>query len=135
MRLHLLRFSLGETATLGALSVDGRFFCFVLEDRYRPPPEEKVRGQTAIPVGDYNVEVTHSPRFGVPMPLVKNVPGFEGIRIHSGNTVDQTDGCLLVGMQATAETVFQSKAAYEALMKRLEAVGGKATLRISLADV
>lgn len=84
--------------TLGRLYIDGRFECFTLEDEYRgDDPSKKVKAETAIPCGTYPLKLTHSPRFGRVLPLVENVPGFVGIRIHAGNDADDTEGCLLVG--------------------------------------
>lgn len=78
--------------------IDGKYFCETLEDPERDIEEEgKVYGKTAIPLGRYEVEVTYSPKFKRMIPLIKDVPYFEGIRIHAGNTVADTDGCPLVG--------------------------------------
>ena len=86
--------------TIGDLFLDGHLFCQTLEDKVR---EEKVYGQTAIPAGRYEVRGTYSKRFKVVMPQIMNVPGFEGIRIHSGNKPEHTEGCLLVGKEVGDE--------------------------------
>ncbi len=93
MKLKVVRKYFGA-ATAGKLYVDGRFFCYTLEDKIRPA---KIKGETAIPYGTYQVLLTHSPKFGKVVPLISDVPGFSGIRIHPGNTTADTEGCLLVG--------------------------------------
>lgn len=86
--------------TGGQMFIDGKYFCETLEDPERDIEEEgKVYGKTAIPLGRYEVEVTYSPKFKRMMPLIKDVPYFDGIRIHAGNTVADTDGCPLVGTE------------------------------------
>jgi len=97
MKLELTRFEFGPDYTIGKLSVDGVYQCFTLEDVVRPDGEAKVYGKTAIPVGIYEVKMTESRKYKRIMPQIMNVPGFEGIRIHSGNTADDTEGCLIVG--------------------------------------
>lgn len=89
--------------TAGRLFIDGRFLMYTLEDQVReqagvPVAEWKIKGETAIPVGRYRVILTRSPRFQRVLPLLLNVPGYSGIRIHSGNKAAHTDGCILVGM-------------------------------------
>jgi len=96
MILVLVRGRRVGNATLGQLVIDGKFFCHTLEDVVRPV---KIPGQTAIPAGMYDVDITYSPHFKTDLPLVKDVPGFEGIRIHAGNTDADTEGCILVGEQ------------------------------------
>lgn len=106
MKLTLIRTIRTDRYTAGELFIDGQFFCYTLEDPDRglrqTDPIEKIRkvkvpGQTAIPTGTYRVVNSMSQRFGRVMPLLKDVPGFTGVRIHSGNTTDDTHGCLLLG--------------------------------------
>lgn len=98
MELLLQRLYLKPTYTIGRLYIDGVRFCDTLEDRVRDLPREaKVPGHTAIPAGRYELIVNRSPRFKRNLPRLLNVPGFEGILIHRGNTDDDTAGCILVG--------------------------------------
>lgn len=94
--LHLLRTQALEHATLGQLFLDGAFKWYTLEDRLREG-QPKVPGETCIPAGRYEIVITKSQRFGRMLPLLLNVPGFTGIRIHPGNTDADTAGCVLVG--------------------------------------
>ena len=111
-----------EKYTTGDLLIDGAWFCRVCEDRMRDFGQ-KVPGETCIPVGRYRVEITMSVRFGCMMPLLLNVEGFAGIRIHPGNTAADTAGCLLVGMAQDAELekgrIGQSKVTFGRLMAAL----------------
>lgn len=132
MKLNLERVQLDPDATIGSLSVDGAWECWVCEDTVRAPGV-KVAGQTAIPAGIYTVDITYSPRFQQPLPLVLNVPGFDGIRIHPGNTAADTEGCLLPGQMRLAKSVGQSRAAFKALFFKLssaKARGEAITLEI-----
>lgn len=88
--------------TVGTISVDGKPYGFTLEDTVREIPGRpveawKVQNKTAIPAGTYEVHITTSARFGRQLPILLNVPGFTGIRIHPGNASKDTEGCLLVG--------------------------------------
>lgn len=94
MRLELKRIALKDTYTIGKLYANGEYVCDTLEDCVR---ETKIAGNTAIPEGEYTIYVTFSNRFQRMMPLLMNVPNFEGVRIHSGNTSEDTEGCILCG--------------------------------------
>ena len=113
MKLDLVRIQHTPTVTIGELHVDGVFHCWTCEDTVRDGP--KVYGQTAIPEGEYPVVVTYSNRFKVQMPLLQDVPGFQGIRIHPGNTAADTEGCILPGFDRLPTGVGRSRAAYEGL--------------------
>lgn len=106
--------------TLGRLAVDGRFECYTCEDVVRAPGV-KVYGKTAIPAGRYRVIVSDSPRFKRRLPLLVGVQGFEGIRIHPGNTAEDTEGCILPGLGHTADRVTQSAIAFAQLMSKIDA--------------
>jgi hypothetical protein len=133
LKLKLERTWCGAKCTIGTLTVDGVAECFTLEDVVRPAGV-KVYGETAIPAGTFNVVVTKSQRFGRDLPLVENVPGFEGIRIHPGNDAEDTDGCILVGRTKGVDFVGESRAAFNALFAKIQkalAAGEKVTLEIA----
>lgn len=109
MKLRLERSFLKAAYTVGRLEVDGAYFCDTLEDRVRDlSREKKVPGETAIPAGTYEVIVNVSPRFKRKLPRLLDVPGFEGILIHRGNTAADTAGCILVGENKVAGQVIRS---------------------------
>jgi hypothetical protein len=94
MELVVDRFSPTDTDDIGKLSVNGEFFCYTMENPDRP---EKIKGITAIPEGIYKVGRRISPHFGVMVPWILDVPNFQYVLIHWGNTVKDTEGCLIVG--------------------------------------
>ena len=118
MNFKLVRRTLTEQSTIGTLSINGVFECFTLEDRVRPV---KIHGATAIPAGIYEVAITFSDRFQRPLPLLLNVPNFAGIRIHPGNTAEDTEGCILVGTTERKDFVGNSRVAFKALFTKLDA--------------
>jgi hypothetical protein len=125
MNLRLIREPSKDGCTLGVLFVDGAFECFTLEDVIREPQGSpivstwKVAGDTAIPQGRYRIVRTKSPRFGKVLPLLENVPGFEGIRIHSANRSSETEGCLIPGRVRGHGMVMESRIAFEALDQKI----------------
>ena len=128
MKLTLTRDVFGKEWTQGKLFIDDTFLCYTLEDTDRFLEDDsgvcqdckKVYGKTAIPRGIYSVKVTDSPRFKKPLPLVEGVPGFTGVRFHAGNSHEDTDGCILVGMdRLETGTITQSQIAMGHLMKLL----------------
>ena len=142
MKLELKRKFLGEDYTIGDLYINDILFCNVLEDKVRDlnkdgdlndAGEGKVYGETAIPYGTYTVVLTYSNRFKKVMPLLENVKGFEGIRIHNGSTKQDTLGCLLVGKNTQKGMVTESKVTFAKLMKRLvDATEMKETIFITI---
>jgi hypothetical protein len=81
---------------------------------------KKRYGETAIPTGHYEVEITYSPKYKRMMPEIKDVKGFSGIRIHSGNTAKDTLGCLIVGKNTVVGMVTDSRKTYYKLFEILK---------------
>ncbi len=118
MKIVVVRDTFTENSTIGKMLIDGAFFCYTLEDKVR---DEKIKSETAIPYGTYKVIVNMSNRFQRMMPLLLNVPNFEGVRIHNGNTKDHTEGCILVGSTKSKDFIGNSKSTFNALMKKIGA--------------
>lgn len=113
MKIKVARTDFTEKSTIGNMSIDGDFVCYTLEDKVRekrnkPVAQWKIRGETAIPRGTYNVVDTFSNRFRRDMLLLQNVPGFSGIRLHAGNWAKNTEGCILVGTGKTTDMITHS---------------------------
>jgi hypothetical protein len=118
----LMRDIITTKSTVGQLFLNDKFECFTLEDVDRnleAYPERKLKKETCIPRGFYKVVLSLSPKYKRVMPEVLYVPGFSGIRIHSGNTKEDTEGCILVGKTRKEDYVGQSRLAYDALFKKL----------------
>ena len=122
MELRLERMDSGGNCTIGKLYVDEEFECYTLED---PERLVKIHGKTAIPDGRYELIISQSPRFGRELPLLLNVPNFEGVRIHPGNTAEDTEGCILVGETTNGASIGQSKVAFERLFRKLKAASAE----------
>ena len=101
---------------------NGVKICDTLEPTWRDYKggELKVPRKSAVPEGTYPVVVTKSKKFGKYLPLLVGVPGFKGVRIHSGNTVNDTEGCILVGQNLIKGKVLLSRLTLEKLMRLIE---------------
>jgi hypothetical protein len=128
MQLTLIRRPSANGATIGQLYINGKPECFICEDEVRGPAAVKVFGKTAIPAGTYPVIVNRSERFSrlkgseVQLPLLIGVPGFEGVRIHPGNTAADTEGCLLPGLTIGPDkaSVQSSRIAFGLLFTKIQ---------------
>lgn len=139
MRLTLVRIANRPTYCIGKLYIDGKYFCDTIEDTDRGLKDEmteeeilkkKVKGETAIPTGIYPVYLTYSPKYNKQMPLIDNVKGYSGIRIHSGNTSKDTEGCLIVGKNKEVGKVLESRKTYNALFREFVKTNSKIIIDI-----
>lgn len=143
MDLRLRRIARRDTYTIGKLFIDGVYFCDTLEDKDRGLKQslpasvnraKKVKGATAIPTGRYQVTLKiKSQRFSQKkqyefcdgyLPRLINVPAFDGILIHIGNTNKDTEGCILVGRNTKVGKVLESAATFRALYAKLKEAKG-----------
>ena len=123
MKLVLIRHARRADYTIGRLEDEnGKKICDTLEPIWRnyDGGEMKIPRKSAIPEGTYRVVITKSQRFGRYLPLLVGVPGFEGVRIHAGNTSRDTEGCILVGQNLQVGKVLWSRITLEKLMKLIE---------------
>jgi hypothetical protein len=131
MILELKRKIFTDDSTIGELSIDGVFICYTLEDKVR---DAKIKNVTAIPYGKYEIAITFSNRFQQYMPLLLNVPGFEGVRIHSGNKSTETEGCILVGGTRSLNFIGKSRVTYKTLFNKLKSVKKTEKLFINITE-
>ena len=123
MKLILTRHARRADYTIGRLEDEnGKKICDTLEPIWRnyDGGEMKIPRKSAIPEGSYRVVVTKSKRFQKYLPLLVGVPGFEGVRIHAGNTSRDTEGCILVGQNLQVGKLLWSRITLEKLMKLIE---------------
>lgn len=121
IKLLVTRVAKRNKYTIGKLFVDGVYFCDTLEDKVRDlTKEKKVAGDTAIPTGIYKVIVNLSPKFKRLLPRLLNVPFFDGILIHRGNTEKDSSGCILVGENKIVGKVINSTKHEERLVDLLK---------------
>jgi hypothetical protein len=118
LELRVSRTIFTERSTIGELYVDGTLHCHTLEDRVRSGGV-KVYGETAIPAGRYEVIITYSNHFKKELPLLLNVPNYEGVRIHAGNTAADTLGCILVGKSKGEDRIWDCKPVFDSLMEKI----------------
>lgn len=137
MELKLNRIFLGSSATIGELWVNDTHLCDTLEDRVRPEGE-KIYGKTAIPEGTYEMVLSYSPRFKKILPEILNVPNFSGIRIHSLNKAEESEGCIGVGEWNGKDTnwISNSRIAFNELMSLLQkAANNKEKITITINNL
>lgn len=119
MQLILERYDLNDQRTIGKLYMDGRFFCWTLEDpissELLPGGFGKIPGRTAIPAGDYQIVFQNSPKFGDNTLTLLDKRFYTHIRIHAGNRVEDTEGCILVGDKRGEDEIYQSRQALNRL--------------------
>lgn len=127
MNILIDRFYKGNKYTVGRLYIDNKYICDTMEDKDRGLTQDmplteikkkKVYSQTAIPAGTYKVVVNNSPKFKRNIPRLLNVPGYDGILIHRGNTHADSAGCILVGENKLVGKVINSTK-YEKLITEL----------------
>lgn len=121
LTLRLDRDWFSAECTTGKLTIDYEFECYTLEDEDKlQKGRRKVYGETAIPRGTYDIDITYSPRFKTKLPVLRDVPNFKGIRIHPGNTAKDTEGCILVGETRSGNFIGRSRSAFKKLYRKLE---------------
>lgn len=127
--IRIIRKYKKENYTIGKLYLDDKYFCDTLEDKDRNIKQtdnllyikaKKVFGKTAIPSGNYKVTITYSPKFKRYLPLVNDVKGFSGIRIHQGNKESDTNGCILVGKNNIRGMVTHSEDTLKELIEKIK---------------
>jgi hypothetical protein len=117
MKITVKRLHRTDKSTIGELFIDGKFECYTLEDVER---KIKIKSETAISKGEYKVIINQSNRFKRLLPLLLNVPNFEGVRIHSGNSNHDTEGCILVGKTRSLDYIGNSRLAFGKLFKKMQ---------------
>jgi hypothetical protein len=117
MKITIKRLHKSENSTIGELYIDSKFECYTLEDVER---EVKIKGETAIPKGTYIVGISLSNRFKKLLPILIDVPNFEGVRIHSGNNNHDTEGCILVGSSRGVDWIGNSRHTFDKLFAKMQ---------------
>jgi hypothetical protein len=146
MEILVDRFVSDDDTTISHVMIDGKFECFGLEDEYR---EDKIAGETRIPAGTYDVRLRreggHHNKYSRRFPdihrgmlHIQDVPNFQWILIHCGNTDEDTAGCLLVGSQAITDPgdmkITSSVAAYKRFYPKVVDAAENNDLSITYVD-
>lgn len=141
MNIQLKRIAKKETYTIGKLYIDGVYFCDTIEDKDRGLNQtmsingikkKKVYGETAIPTGTYKLVIDYSNRFKKNMAHILNVPGYEGIRIHTGNSAKDSLGCIIVGKNKVVGKVVESRDTYNQLFPILQKAFKEGEIKITI---
>ncbi len=128
IKLRLERLYKGSKYTIGKLFINDEYFCDTIEDIDRGLKssmsveyirKKKVYAETAIPTGTYKIEMTYSSKFKRILPLLVDVKGFSGIRIHRGNTEIDSSGCIIIGENKVKGKVINSTRYEIALVNKL----------------
>ena len=133
MELILERIAKRKTYTIGRLYIQRRvddeylagtenqYFCDTLEPTWRDYKNGayKVKGRSAIPEGRYAVVISWSPKMKQWLPILLGVPKFSGIRIHAGNTAEDTEGCILIGKNREVGKVLDSRIWVQRLKRKI----------------
>lgn len=142
MDIQLKRIAKKETYTIGKLYIDGVYFCDTIEDKDRglnqamsinDIKKKKVYGETAIPTGTYKLVIDYSNRFKKNMAHILNVPGYEGIRIHTGNSAKDSLGCIIVGKNKIVGKVIESRDTYNQLFPILQKAFKEGEIKITIS--
>lgn len=138
IEIKVVRLYKKESYTIGKMYIDNVYFCDTIEDADRGLTQEmtlqqikkqKVYGKTAIPSGKYKVTLTYSSKFKKTLPLINAVIGFSGVRIHSGNTAEDSLGCIIVGENKKKGEVINSRVVMEKLLSKLR---GQTNINITI---
>lgn len=142
MELVLKRIAKKDTYTIGHLYVDGKYECDTLEPTDRMMAQSmsvrqlkrlKVDGKTAIPTGTYTVGISYSQHFKRDLPIILYVKGFLGVRIHTGNSSIDTEGCILVGKNKKKGMVLDSRITFNNLFEKIRKAydsGKRVTIKV-----
>lgn len=133
MNIKLKRRYFCDKYTIGSLYINDKYFCDTLEDPNRDinkngkfdNGETKIKGNTCIPFGKYKIIVNLSPKFKRELPRLLDVPSFEGVLIHRGNTAKDTEGCILVGENKIKGKVINSTIYEQKLVSLLKEIQSK----------
>lgn len=131
MKLRLQRTKEIDNTVFGELFVNDKFFCYTLEDKIR---DIKIKHETCISPGVYKIILSYSQRFKTILPLLLDVPNFIGIRIHAGNTIKDTSGCILVGSAIKGTTLLHSKTTTQKLISVLTTALKKESVEIEVLN-
>lgn len=132
LEMKLTRIARRANYTIGRLYINGKYQCDTLEPTEREGGT-KIKGRTAIPKGTYKVFITYSYKFKKDLPLLSSVPDFTGVRIHSGNSAADTEGCILCGLNKEVGRVLDSRVETSKVIRRIEeelARGGRAEITV-----
>jgi hypothetical protein len=141
MEIEVRRKEFTPISTISEVYVDGKFECYAIEDMDRglldsmsetEIKSKKIHGVTAIPKGRYKIVISFSNRFQKYLPELIGVKGFAGIRIHSGNTSADSEGCILPGTTKALNFVGSSVKAFTALFAKMKAVEKKEKIYITI---